>query len=106
MERKEAIEVLRRLPIGLMDLSCEQKSDLTEALNIALAALRGPAQEQEEKAFGTIPTKSRSDLGAYEWLCPNCNAEICADGGLMNFCPVCGTPITHKGMRREWRHER
>lgn len=40
MTREEAIEVLRRLPIGLMDLSCEQKSDLTEALNIALAALR------------------------------------------------------------------
>ena len=25
MTREEAIEVLRRLPIGLMDLSCEQK---------------------------------------------------------------------------------
>lgn len=48
MTRKEAIEVLRRLPIGLMDLSCEQKSDLTEALNIALAALRGPTREQME----------------------------------------------------------
>ena len=46
MTREEAIEVLRRLPIGLMDLSCEQKSDLTEALNIALAALRGPTREQ------------------------------------------------------------
>lgn len=46
MKREEAIEVLRRLPIGLMDLSCEQKSDLTEALNIALAALRGPTREQ------------------------------------------------------------
>lgn len=48
MKREEAIEVLRRLPIGLMDLSCEQKSDLTEALNIALAALRGPTREQVE----------------------------------------------------------
>lgn len=46
MTREEAIEVLRRLPIGLMDLSCEQKSDLTEALNIALAALRSPTREQ------------------------------------------------------------
>lgn len=46
MTREEAIDVLRRLPIGLMDLSCEQKSDLTEALNIALAALRGPTREQ------------------------------------------------------------
>ena len=46
MTREEAIEVLRRLPIGLMDLSCEQKSDLKEALNIALADLRVPTREQ------------------------------------------------------------
>lgn len=52
MTREEAIEVLRRLPIGLMDLSCEQKSDLTEALNMALAALRGPTREQVEKVWG------------------------------------------------------
>ena len=52
MTREEAIEVLRRLPIGLMDLSCEQKSDLTEALNIALAALRGPTREQVERTRG------------------------------------------------------
>ena len=52
MTREEAIEVLRRLPIGLMDLSCEQKSDLTEALNIALAALRGPTREQVEALRG------------------------------------------------------
>ena len=43
MTRKEAIEVLRKLPIGLMDLSYEQKGDLTEALNIAITALRRPA---------------------------------------------------------------
>ena len=38
MTREEAIEVLRRLPIGLMDLSCEQKSDLTlnEGLRLLL----------------------------------------------------------------------
>lgn len=53
MTREEAIEVLRRLPIGLMDLSCEQKSDLTEALNIALAALRAPTREQVEKVWRT-----------------------------------------------------
>lgn len=55
MTREAAIEVLRRLPIGLMDLSCEQKSDLTEALNIALAALRGPhcGAKMEEKTDET-----------------------------------------------------
>ena len=32
MTREEAIEVLRKLPVGLMDLRNEQKSDLTEAM--------------------------------------------------------------------------
>ena len=41
MTREEAIEVLRKLPVGLMDLRNEQKSDLTEAIEMALAALRG-----------------------------------------------------------------
>lgn len=50
MKREEAIEVLRRLPIGLMDLSCEQKSDLTEALNIVLAALRSRLKENKDNA--------------------------------------------------------
>ena len=30
MTRDEAIEILRKLPIGLMDLTNEQKWDLTE----------------------------------------------------------------------------
>ena len=52
MTREEAIEVLRRLPIGLMDLSCEQKSDLTEALSIDLAALRCTTRDQAEALRG------------------------------------------------------
>ena len=100
MTREEAIEVLRRLPIGLMDLSCEQKSDLTEALNIALAALRGPTREQVENLQG-------------EWLFPifvgqkeaNDPRFQCSECGSVEtplarhrFCPSCGAPMTDEAV--------
>lgn len=86
MTRKEAIEVLRKLPIGLMDLSCEQKSDLTEALNIALAALRGPTREQMEKLRGEV-----NKIDKFLYACSKCGAFI--DKG-DSFCCRCGVPLT------------
>lgn len=94
MTRKEAIEVLRRLPIGLMDLSCEQKGDLTEALNIALAALRGPTREQVEKCFGSIWEFDDEDFD-YDWHCVKCE---CPTNVRPNFCPRCGSPMTDEAV--------
>lgn len=90
MTREEAIEVLRRLPIGLMDLSCEQKSDLTEALNIALAALRGPTREQVDRVLGSMWEFDVNSL-EYDWRCVTCGTytDIKTD-----FCPRCGAPMT------------
>ena len=98
MKRKEAIEVLRRLPVGLMDLSYEQKSDLTEALNIALAALRGPTREQVEKIW-----KSEWVYSSCEWnlpKCPKCgcNSKDATYGHKNNFCPRCGAAMTNTAM--------
>ena len=90
MTREEAIEVLRRLPIGLMDLSCEQKSDLTEALNIALAALRGPTREQAEKAWKTHWESVDSGRIA---RCANCGFEALYPE-IYTFCPDCGKAFT------------
>lgn len=93
MTREEAIEVLRRLPIGLMDLSCEQKSDLTEALNIALAALRGPTREQVE----ALP---KCDYCEAEWgTCdPITNRFTMPPRGGIRFCPMCGHPMTDEAV--------
>lgn len=98
MKREEAIEVLRRLPIGLMDLSCEQKSDLTEALNIALAALRGPTRERVVKAW-----RSEWNYPTCEWNLPRCpicgcNSKDATYGHKNNFCPRCGSPMTDKAV--------
>ena len=101
MTREEAIEVLRRLPIGLMDLSCEQKSDLTEALNIALAALRGPTQEQVKKAWRgewvreTTPELLKKTVISH---CSRCWYHVYRLEEHTKFCPVCGAPMTDEAV--------
>ena len=102
MTREEAIEVLRRLPIGLMDLSCKQKSDLTEALNIALAALRGPAREQVEAWRGEWIDKPTGRYGQWQTWCSACGKHS-GIGGIKNnrhrnFCPNCGCPQTDEAV--------
>lgn len=100
MTREEAIEVLRRLPIGLMDLSCEQKSDLTEALNIALAALRVPTREQVENLQGEwlFPIFA----GQKEANDPRCQCSECGSVetplASHRFCPSCGSPMTDEAV--------
>ena len=99
MKREEAIEVLRRLPIGLMDLSCEQKSDLTEALNIALAALRGPTREQVEKVWGGewIPYLDGEHIMPERYY----SCSKCGNRGYpskKNFCVFCGAPMTDEAV--------
>lgn len=100
MKREEAIEVLRRLPIGLMDLSCEQKSDLTEALNIALAALRGPTREQVENLQGEW--LSPIFVGQKEANDPRCQCSECGSIetplARHRFCPSCGSPMTDEAV--------
>ena len=97
MKREEAIEVLRRLPIGLMDLSCEQKSDLTEALNIALAALRAPTREQVEKVWrGEWEDMREAYKDVPKRRCSRCkNVFIGLD---TPFCEVCGAPMTDEAV--------
>ena len=114
MTREEAIEVLRRLPIGLMDLSCEQKSDLTEALNIALAALRAPTREQVERMRGEWVIKHRHHGGFHrvtgvddtgeqhtitiderceydDLYCSKCGKQ--SPDNFLDFCGCCGAPM-------------
>ena len=98
MTREEAIEVLRRLPIGLMDLSCEQKSDLTEALNIALAALRAPTREQVEKVWrGEWEDMREAYKDVPKRRCSRCKSVLI--GLDTPFCEVCGAPMTDEAVQ-------
>ena len=56
MKREEAINTLRKFPIGLMDLGSKEKQDITEAIDMALAALRGPTREQVERMDRAQPS--------------------------------------------------
>ena len=98
MTREEAIEVLRRLPIGLMDLSCEQKSDLTEALNIALAALRAPTREQVEKVWKGKWINKHSAYDYKIFTCAQCGKQISIQGENLDFCPKCGSTQTDEAV--------
>ena len=106
MTRKEAIEVLRKLPIGLMGLSYEQKGDLTEALNIAITALRGPTREQVEKVWGGEWIGSADGYADGElvydiWECSECGYVIDEEDDpdmLPQFCPKCYAAMTDKAV--------
>ena len=100
MTREEAIEVLRRLPVGLMDLSYEQKSNLTEALNIALAALRGPTREQVERVRGEWKEcfeDWRMQIAGDQ--CSRCGFQHYGTSiNYYKFCPTCGAPMTDEAV--------
>ena len=98
MTREEAIEVLRRLPIGLMDLSCEQKSDLTEALNIALAVLRGPTREQVGMGMWIRELTPQKLSGRTISHCSKCWHCVFWPNEHTNFCPDCGMPMTDEAV--------
>lgn len=114
MKREEAINTLRKFPIGLMDLGSKEKQDITEAIDMALAALRGPTREQVEKVWtryrggcavclGTKPIgygrfKNRGyaidyavDLVRDHIFVPDCKIYI-------KFCPMCGRPLTDEAV--------
>ena len=98
MTREKAIETLRKLPVGLMDLDREQKWDLTEALDLALAALRGPTREMVERMF---PGCALCNWGGLDYV------GVDSDGIYLSkpsknekfrFCPVCGKQLTDEAV--------
>lgn len=94
MKREEAINTLRKFPIGLMDLGSKEKQDITEAIDMALVALRGPTREQVEKYFGAVWEFDDEDM-EYDWSCSKC-AEML--NYRENFCSRCGSAMTDKAV--------
>ena len=91
MTRDEAIEILeRRTTIPGDGYTFEQ---INEALDLALAALRGPTREMVERMRG-------------EWIedefaishCSLCGYEQEEPELITPFCPLCGSPVTDEAM--------
>ena len=102
MKREEAINTLRKFPIGLMDLGSKEKQDITEAIDMALAALRGPTREQVEAWRGEWIDKPTGRYGQWQTWCSACGKHS-GIGGIKNnrhrnFCPNCGCPQTDEAV--------
>ena len=91
MTRADAIEILeRRTTIPGDGYTFEQ---INEALDLALAALRGPTREMVERMRG-------------EWIedefaishCSLCGYEQEEPELITPFCPLCGSPMTDEAV--------
>ena len=106
MTRREAIKVLERLKIA--SKACGSTSDdrtydkAAEALDIALAALRGPTREQVERMRGEWAVKQDGHNGITITECSKCKDETVYEFFFektdKNFCPTCGAPMTDEAV--------
>lgn len=102
MTKREAIEVLSMLPVGMLDLSNEEKWDLAEAIDVALSALTTTMQGKVESLRGEWEVHPVGN-GWNDWNEVTC--KVCGyhdrrpsfpeDG----FCPMCGSPMSDKAVR-------
>ena len=100
--------------LAISDLPPRQVS---EALEMALTALRGPTREQVEKMRGgcsrcTMPDHVALDAGAaHEFRISGdtiyyCDSEYGWEGEKISYCPWCGAPMTDEAvdmMLERWR---
>ena len=98
MKREGAINTLRKFPIGLMDLGSKEKQDITEAIDMALAALRIPTREQVEAWKGEwIPYLDGEHIMPERYY----SCSKCGNRGYpskKNFCVFCGAPMTDEAV--------
>lgn len=89
-EREEAIEILSDEELSRL---IEEFHGAKEALDLALAALRGPTREMVERMRG----EWRSIHGLAEYYCSRCGEEFeihSYDKDKYQFCPHCMAPMT------------
>lgn len=90
MTRAEAIKHIRTWMYATSDLPPKQ---VAEALDLALAVLRGPTREMVEEMRG-------------EWIedefaishCSLCGCELEEPEIITPFCPLCGSPMTDEAV--------
>lgn len=107
MTREEAITVLQDKHDeckAFYDLAAHPEDaypgakEYMEALQIAIAALRGPTREQVEKVWrgGWINKHSAYDHKIF--TCAQCGKQISIQGENLDFCPKCGSTQTDKAV--------
>lgn len=74
---------------------------IKEALDLALAALRGPTREMVERMRGCSDCQRKTCVSCrrFGWVpqrCVDCNDQD--KWSPWNFCPVCGKPLTDEAV--------
>lgn len=106
MTQEQALKLLER-PIYKWSMDWDEREDglnYTEAIEIAIAALRPVSRDQVEKVFGgkweeeTYTTVSGRGRVIHSKKC-TCSACGKANGrAKTNFCPHCGAPMTDEAV--------
>ena len=100
MTREEATELLRYRRNLISSVDMDWCANETEALDLALAALRTTTMEQVEKVWRGGWIVVREAVGGYK--CSRCNEETVLDCNeefvLDNFCPRCGAAMTDEAV--------
>ena len=97
MTREEASEVITIIRGEVRSAVQEEWEQIAadvcvDALDMAIAALRGPTREQVEKVRGEwigIP-----NMGVYDIACSKCGYSTGIRFWSSDFCPACGAPMT------------
>lgn len=104
MTNEEAIEILRKIPVGILDLSNEDKWDLTEAIEIAIVALQPSGEPLTlEKLREKWEPCELCESCTNCWFCMNSKTEKpCVDCdeyskfSPVSYCRYCGRPLTQE----------
>ena len=107
MTREEAITVLQDKHDeckAFYDLAAHPEDaypgakEYMEALQIAIAALRGPTREQVEKVWKGEWINKHSAYDHKIFTCAQCGKQISIQGENLDFCPKCGSAQTDKAV--------
>lgn len=98
MTREEAAKILK-YPVRKWSMEWSERDDglsYTEALDLAIAALRGPTREQAEKVWRAHWNES-THLGGFVY-CSRCGYNA-LEANNYTFCPKCGSPFTDEAVQ-------
>lgn len=104
MTQEQALKLLEH-PIYKWSMDWDEREDglnYTEAIEIAIAALRPVSREQVEKAWPGCEACKDASLAIGEvQLYGTFEGHIDVSGNL-HYCPNCGRPITPVAKERQW----
>ena len=94
MTREEAIKTIEEI-LQLSPTLDETGCSVTEAMKVALSALRPVSREQVEKAWRAHWNES-THLGGFVY-CSRCGYNA-LEANNYTFCPKCGSPFTDEAV--------